>query len=170
MEPKLTLTNLDTRQCVFGMNMTQQMCLKPGWPYELSVFLVNLLYARNGMVITPSARLDTVRATGYSLNLSLPAERDLSVMRELYENEADLSVPYMLLTESRAQLVLHLGSLIPVEPVILFRKAIVTQLNFSLLEMYSFPYLAMFLLPFLGVWLVLRMVFNMESPRQLKVS
>ncbi len=43
MEPRLILTtNFNIKPCVFTLNMTQQMCPRPGWPYELTVFLIHV--------------------------------------------------------------------------------------------------------------------------------
>ncbi len=175
MEPRIALTMLSLKPCVSALNLTQpslskQICPRPGWPYELSIFLVNLLSVANKMVISQSGRLNVIRAVGYTANFNLSAQSDLSIMRELYENVADLSPPYMILSESRNELVTHLGALIPIEPVVFFRKEIVRQFNFSLLQMFSYPYLAMFLLPFIGSWIILRMGFRTQAPRQFKVS
>ncbi len=168
MEPRLILTT--AKPCVFTLNMTQETCPRPGWPYELSVFLISLLSAANKTVVSQAGNLSVIKAVGYSANFSQSTQLDLSIMRQIYENVADLSAPYMTLTEARAKLTPHLGALIPVEPIIFFRKEIVTQLNFSLLQLFSFPYMAMFLLPFIGTWLILRMGFRMQTPRQLNVS
>ncbi len=171
MELRSALTTLYIKPCVCTLNMSQKMCPKPGWPYELTVFLISQLrFAANKTVISHAGSLSVIKAVGYSENLNLSTELDLSVMRQLYENIADLSAPYMLLTESRAKLTPHLGALIPVDTLIFYRKEIVTQVNFSLLQMFSFPYLAMFLLPFIGTCVILRIGLKMQMPRQLNVS
>ncbi len=164
------MTNLDIKVCVFNMNTSQKICPRPGWPYELSVFVITLLSAANKIVISRSGNINAIRALGYTANLSLSTQADFSIMRELYEDEADLSAPYMLLTESRAKLVHHLGALFPVEPVVFFRKEIVAELNFSLLRMFSFPYLAMFLLPFIGTGIIFRIGLKTPTPRRFRVS
>ncbi len=171
MEPRLSLvTKFYTKPCVFALNMTQEMCPRPGWPYELTVFLISLLSATNPTVVSHAGNISVIRAVSYSANLNVSSQLDLSVMRQLRENIADLSPPYMLLSESRAKLTPHLGTLIRLEPLIFFRKKIVTQVKFSLLQMFSFPYLAMFLLPFMGTWIILRLGLRMQTPRQLNVS
>ncbi len=170
MEPRLILTTDFTKPCVFNLNVTQQMCPRSGWPYELIVFLISLLSAANKTVISHARGLSVIRAVGYSANFNLSTLLDLSIMRQLYGNVADVSPPYMSLTESRAKLTPHLGALIPVDMFIIFRKEIVTQVNFSMIQMFSFPYLAMFLLPFIGTWIILRIGLKTQTPRQFNVS
>src|ERR1700722_664304 len=101
------------RPCLYDPNLAN--CLNPGIWIELTTFIITLLYPHR-ISVTASY----VPATSYGF--SSYKNSSTYILDQIYKDEADTGLALNLLTAARAEYLPHVGPLIPVKLVYIYKN------------------------------------------------